>query len=220
MQYLVRSGWAALRGAAWGCQAVQVCHDDYSCLPQINGQVIILRQCKVAQKTLIWAQRGWKDLRAKVVRYKTWKNSAAIKVIQWFNLTSISSSGTGSSLLLWMLWKRCRRGSKGALVPWVERSLSISLVPLSQSLSSSRTADSSWLQHKHMQNSMYEWDPLVLPKISEKSHARSKIIIRQGPTELGCDNKSMLLDSWINYKIFQMQLDSLSNHFWAQSIQG
>lgn len=81
MQYLVRSGWAALRGAAWGCQAVQVCHDDYSCLPQINCQVIILRQCKVAQKTLIWAQRGRKDLRTKVVRYKTWRTAQSEK---WF----------------------------------------------------------------------------------------------------------------------------------------
>ena len=60
--------------------------------------------------------------------------------------TSASSSGTGSSLLLCMFWKRCRRGSRGALVPWVERSLSISLVPLSHSRSSSRTADSSWLE--------------------------------------------------------------------------
>lgn len=59
--------------------------------------------------------------------------------------TSASSSGTGSSLLLCMFWKRCRSGSNGALVPCVERSLSISLVPLSQRRKSSRTADSSWL---------------------------------------------------------------------------
>lgn len=82
--------------------------------------------------------------------------------------TSASSSGTGSSLLLCMFWKRCRRGSRGALVPWVERSLSISLVPLSQRRSSSRTADSSWLgRHRDKITAFQLQEDISIGKLEE-----------------------------------------------------
>ncbi|KAG9348931.1 hypothetical protein JZ751_029248 [Albula glossodonta] len=42
--YLVRSGRAALWGATGGGQPIQVRHDDHGRLPQVDGQVVVLRQ--------------------------------------------------------------------------------------------------------------------------------------------------------------------------------
>lgn len=139
-------------GAAGCSQAVQVSHDHHGRLPKVNSQVVILRQGQVAQETLIWAQWGCEDLKITAVlislivkQEMTAVSRATHETTNTFQhfFTSGSSSGMGSSLVLCIFWKRCRRGSRGALVPWVERSLSISLVPLSHRRSSSRTADSS-----------------------------------------------------------------------------
>ncbi len=57
--------WAAGRS-----QAVQVSHDHHSCLPEVNSQVIILRQGQVAQETLIWAQGGCENLKITAINHK------------------------------------------------------------------------------------------------------------------------------------------------------
>lgn len=60
--------------------------------------------------------------------------------------TWISSSVLFISLLQIIFWNLCNKGRSGALVPCAERSLSVSLVPLSQSWSNSITADNIWLK--------------------------------------------------------------------------
>lgn len=63
-------------------------------------------------------------------------------------LTCMSLSVWGMSLLQRMLWNLCSRGRRGALVPWADRSLSVSCAPLSHSWSNSRMADNIWLKRK------------------------------------------------------------------------
>lgn len=62
--------------------------------------------------------------------------------------TWISSSVLGTSLLHTILWNLCSKGRRGALVPCADRSLSVSLVPLSQSWSNNITADNIWLKEE------------------------------------------------------------------------
>lgn len=49
-------------GAAGSGQAVQVGHDHHGCLPQVDGQIVVLGQGQVAQEALVWTQRGREDL--------------------------------------------------------------------------------------------------------------------------------------------------------------
>lgn len=49
-------------GAAGRGQPVQVSHDHHGRLPQVDGQVVVLRQRQVPQETLVWAQRRRQDL--------------------------------------------------------------------------------------------------------------------------------------------------------------
>lgn len=75
--------------------------------------------------------------------------------------TWISSSVLFISLLQIIFWNLCNKGSSGALVPCAERSLSVSLVPLSQSWSNSITADNIWLKKELRLNWRHEGINLV-----------------------------------------------------------
>lgn len=66
----MRRGGVAVWRAARSSQTVQVGHDHHGRLPKVNGQVIILRQSQVAQKTLIWTQRGCEDLQITAISHK------------------------------------------------------------------------------------------------------------------------------------------------------
>lgn len=49
--------------AAGRSQAVQVSHDHHGSLPQVDGQVVVLRQGQVAQEALVGTHLGREDLK-------------------------------------------------------------------------------------------------------------------------------------------------------------
>lgn len=57
-------------GAAGRSQAVQVSHDHHGRLPQVDGQVVVLRQRQVAQEALVGTHLHCEDLRITANKHK------------------------------------------------------------------------------------------------------------------------------------------------------